>query len=103
MLIGAPPQRAAKYDGDQSMPFQYRAAKSGRSSRSKRLNTPFRLLTSEDRLGYISSLAGNPARSRTRTPTGAAATSLRGFGIAAKAIAKIPIAAIRQFSSIAFV
>jgi len=48
MPTGAPPQLAAKYDGDQSTPFQYRAAKAGRSSLSKRLDTPFRLFTNED-------------------------------------------------------
>jgi hypothetical protein len=45
MEIGAPPQLEAKYDGDHSAPFQYRFWRSGRSLRSKRLDTPLRLFT----------------------------------------------------------
>lgn len=37
MLMGAPPQDAAKYEGDQSTPFQYRFSMSGRSIRNNRL------------------------------------------------------------------
>lgn len=48
MPIGAPPQLAAKYDGDQRTSFQYFRSKSGRSSLSRRLETPFKLFTSED-------------------------------------------------------
>ena len=48
MLIGAPPQDAAKYDGDQRTPFQYRRSRSFRSFLSNRLDTPFRLLTRAD-------------------------------------------------------
>lgn len=46
MLIGAPPQLAAKYEGDHSTPLKYRPAISGRSSRNNRDDTPLRLLTS---------------------------------------------------------
>ena len=45
MDIGVPPQREAKQDGDQSTPFQSRVWMSGRSLRSRRLDTPSRLLT----------------------------------------------------------
>lgn len=48
ILIGAPPQDAAKYDGDQRTPFQYRRSRSFRSFLSNRLDTPFRLLTRAD-------------------------------------------------------
>lgn len=48
ILIGAPPQDAAKYDGDQRAPFQYRRSRSFRSFLSNRLDTPFRLLTRAD-------------------------------------------------------
>ena len=43
--MGAPPQDEAKYDGDYSMFFQYLLAMSGRSLRSRRLETPLRLFT----------------------------------------------------------
>lgn len=46
MLIGAPPQLAAKYDGDHSMPLKYRPVISGRISRTRRDDTPLRLFTS---------------------------------------------------------
>lgn len=45
---GAPPQDAAKYDGDHRTPRRKRPARSGRSLRSRRLDTPFRLFTSFD-------------------------------------------------------
>jgi hypothetical protein len=48
MLIGAPPQEAAKEDGDHRARFQYRFIKSGRCCLNIRLDTPFRELTSED-------------------------------------------------------
>ena len=43
--MDAPPQDEAKYDGDHSMFFQYLLAMSGRSLRSRRLETPLRLFT----------------------------------------------------------
>jgi hypothetical protein len=45
MPRGAPPQEAAKYEGDQRAPFQYFLWISGRSSLSNRLETPLRLFT----------------------------------------------------------
>ena len=45
MEIGAPPQIEARQDGDHSTPFQERFWISGRASRSRRLDTPFRLFT----------------------------------------------------------
>src|SRR5262245_35588114 len=45
MFMGAPPQDAAKYEGDQSTPCQYRCLISGRSLRSTRLEAPLRLFT----------------------------------------------------------
>ena len=45
MEIGAPPQLEAKQDGDHSAPFQERFWISGRASRSRRLDTAFRLFT----------------------------------------------------------
>src|ERR1039458_4381216 len=47
-LIGAPPQDAAKYDGDQRTPFQYFFIRSGLSCRSNRLDTPLSELTRDD-------------------------------------------------------
>jgi putative transposase len=46
--IGALPQEAAKYEGDQSTPFQQRRCRSGRSFRRRRLETPLRLFTSAE-------------------------------------------------------
>jgi hypothetical protein len=40
MLIGAPPQDAAKYEGDHKTPFQYRRRRSGRCCRSIRACIP---------------------------------------------------------------
>lgn len=44
-LMGAPPQEAAKYDGDHSTPDQYRWARSGLDFLSSLEDTPLRLLT----------------------------------------------------------
>src|SRR5215471_5939502 len=48
MLMGAPPQDAAKYEGDQSAPCQYFLAMSGRWRLKTRLEAPLRLFTSAE-------------------------------------------------------
>ena len=52
MERGAPPQEAAKYEGDHNTFFQYRFFKSGRSLRSIRMDTPFKLFTSTDTANF---------------------------------------------------
>src|SRR5215471_15377967 len=48
MLMGAPPQDAAKYEGDQSTPCQYFLARSGRWRLKTRLEAPLRLFTNAE-------------------------------------------------------